>query len=83
MRWPPQAEPSMGNALSGGSTLVAATGEVRVETVAPRKLAAVRREVHAWCKAQGRVIAALSWELYGDWTDDESKLETTVFYLLK
>ncbi|HWP04662.1 MAG TPA: hypothetical protein VNN72_02920 [Polyangiaceae bacterium] len=51
--------------------------------MAPRKLAAVRREVHAWCKAQGRVIAALSWELYGDWTDDESKLETTVFYLLK
>ena len=167
---------SMGNALSGGSTLVMATGEVRVETVAPRKLAAVRREVqirdiarafkpaldevwkflgtqpglrneghnlflyhhgagrnapmtvdfgvevtrsfdpagevfatetpagqaavalhtgsyaslvtthdaiHAWCKAQGRVIAELSWELYGDWTDDESKLETTVFYLLK
>jgi len=39
--------------------------------------------IHAWCKAQNRVIADLSWEVYGDWIDDESKLETTVAYLLK
>ncbi len=117
-----QALSRLGNAPNGGNKLVMATGEVRLETVTPRKLAAVRREVairdiarafkpaldqtpagqaavalhtgsyaslvtthdaiHAWCKAQNRVIADASWELYGDWTDDESKLETTVFYLL-
>jgi hypothetical protein len=38
--------------------------------------------IHAWCAAQGRQIGGRSWEIYGDWTDDESKLETTVVYLL-
>jgi hypothetical protein len=39
--------------------------------------------IHAWCAANGRAIGAASWEIYGDWTDDEAKLETTVGYLLK
>ena len=38
--------------------------------------------VHAWRRANGRRIGAMSWEVYGDWTEDESKLETEIFYLL-
>lgn len=40
-------------------------------------------EIHAWCRANGRAIGAASWEVYGDWTDDVTKLETTIYYLLK
>lgn len=39
--------------------------------------------IHAWCSAHHRVIADASWEIYGDFTADESKLATTVAYLLK
>lgn len=35
-----------------------------------------------WCRDQGLALAGRYWEIYGDWTDDESKLETEVFYLL-
>jgi hypothetical protein len=39
--------------------------------------------LHAWCAANGRQIGAHSLEIYGDWSDDPSKLETTVQYLLR
>jgi effector-binding domain-containing protein len=38
--------------------------------------------IQAWCAAHGRRVGGKSWEIYGDWTDDESKLETTIAYLL-
>lgn len=38
--------------------------------------------IHSWCRENGRRIGAMSWEVYGDWTEDESKLETEIFYLL-
>lgn len=38
--------------------------------------------IHEWAKANGRTFAGTSWEIYGDWDDDPSKLETTVVYLL-
>jgi len=38
--------------------------------------------IHAWCRENGRRIGGMSWEVYGDWTEDESKLETEIFYLL-
>ena len=31
----------------------------------------------------GFAFLILSWEIYGDWSDDPSKLETTVAYLLR
>ena len=40
--------------------------------------AAIRRS----CKEQGHALAGPNWEIYGHWTDDESKLYTDVFYLL-
>ena len=38
--------------------------------------------IHAWAREQKRSFAGCSWEIYGDWTEDSSKLETAVLYLL-
>ncbi|MFT3726378.1 MAG: GyrI-like domain-containing protein [Terricaulis sp.] len=38
--------------------------------------------IHQWCAKNGKRIGGISWEVYGDWTEDESKLETEIFYLL-
>ena len=38
--------------------------------------------IHAWRAAHGREFAGVSWEIYGDWTDDPAKLEVCVVYLL-
>jgi effector-binding domain-containing protein len=46
------------------------------------KLAAAHEAINSWRVAAGRELGACSWEIYGDWTDDESKLETHVIYLL-
>jgi effector-binding domain-containing protein len=46
-------------------------------------LRATHEAIHAWAAAAGREFAGWSWEIYGDWTEDESRLETTVAYLLK
>ena len=46
------------------------------------KLAAAHDAIQAWRTATGRAFGACSWEIYGDWTDDEAKLETQVVYLL-
>jgi effector-binding domain-containing protein len=47
------------------------------------RLAETHQAIHDWCAAHGRRIAGKSWEIYGDWTDDESKQQTTVVYLLR
>ncbi|MCX7356916.1 MAG: GyrI-like domain-containing protein [Alphaproteobacteria bacterium] len=39
--------------------------------------------VHQWCEQNSKLIGGHSWELYGDWNADESKLETEIFYLLR
>lgn len=36
-----------------------------------------------WCRAHNRRQTGISWEVYGHWTDDESKLRTDIFYLLE
>jgi effector-binding domain-containing protein len=38
--------------------------------------------LHAWCDANERRIGKHSLEIYGDWSDDPAKLETTIQYLL-
>jgi effector-binding domain-containing protein len=38
--------------------------------------------VHRWCGANGYQLTRTRWEIYGDWNDDPSQLETEVFYLL-
>ena len=44
-------------------------------------LGAAHGAIHAWMKEHG-CNSPLSWEIYGDWSEDPAKLETTVFYLL-
>jgi effector-binding domain-containing protein len=39
--------------------------------------------LHQWCQAQRRNIGSHSLEIYGDWSEDAQKLETTIAYLLK
>lgn len=46
------------------------------------RLAAAHNALHSWRAATGRTFGAYSWEIYGDWIDDETKLETQVIYLL-
>lgn len=39
--------------------------------------------LHAWCKRERLQLASQSWELYGDWQQNESKLETGIFLRLQ
>jgi hypothetical protein len=45
------------------------------------KLAAAHEAINSWRALTGRA-SGCSWEIYGDWTDNEEKLETQVVYLL-
>jgi effector-binding domain-containing protein len=38
--------------------------------------------IHRWCRTQNLRLSGPSWEVYGHWTDEESKLRTDVYYLL-
>ena len=60
-------------------------GEVATTThVGPYQgLPAAHNAIHAWCAANGKQIGWASWEIYGDWTEDEAKLETQICYLLR
>jgi effector-binding domain-containing protein len=73
----------------------APSGEVRpVETPAGEvamavhvggydRMAETHDAIHRWAAAHGRAFAGRSWEIYGDWSDDPSKVETTIMYLLR
>ena len=47
------------------------------------ELAAAHQALHQWCAAHGRTIGANSLEIYGDWSEDPQRLETTIEYLLR
>jgi len=47
------------------------------------ELGAAHAAVVDWCRAHGREKAGASWEVYGHWTEDETRLRTDVFYLLQ
>ena len=47
------------------------------------KLGAAHEAINSWRAATGREFGAFSWEIYGDWDADETKLETQVIYLLR
>lgn len=36
-----------------------------------------------WCRERGLDRADVVWEVYGDWHEDESRLETEVYHLLR
>jgi effector-binding domain-containing protein len=46
------------------------------------RLGDTHRAVVTWCEAEGYRPSDVSWECYGDWTDDPAKLETTIGYVL-
>lgn len=35
--------------------------------------------LHTWCSDRALALTGQSWEVYGDWTDDPSRLETGLF----
>lgn len=46
-------------------------------------LPAAHRAIREHCIKERRARAGPCWEVYGHWTEDESKLVTEVFYLLR
>jgi effector-binding domain-containing protein len=46
------------------------------------RLGATHDAIHAWAAVHGVTFAGKSWEVYGDWTEDVTRLETRVEYLL-
>ena len=47
------------------------------------ELSGAHQALRDWCRANGRNIGAHSLEIYGDWSEDPEKLETTIQYLLR
>ena len=45
-------------------------------------IGATHEAIHRWAVEQGEKFAGKSWEVYSDWTDDVTKLETKIEYLL-
>jgi effector-binding domain-containing protein len=46
------------------------------------RLGETHNAIHAWAAANKMTFAGKSWEIYRDWSDDPTKLETRVEYLL-
>jgi effector-binding domain-containing protein len=46
-------------------------------------LPGAHQAIRIWCKQHGHRFAGPSWEIYGHWTDDLTKLRTDLYYLLK
>jgi effector-binding domain-containing protein len=47
------------------------------------KIPDAHQALHRWCEANGRKIGDHSMEIYGDWSNDPEKLETTIVYFLR
>lgn len=47
------------------------------------KLGAAHDAVIDWCRRHGRRRAGVRWEVYGHWTNDESRLRTDIYHLLE
>jgi len=37
----------------------------------------------AWCRANNRLLAGPSWEVYGHWHEDPAQLRSEIYYLLR
>jgi len=47
------------------------------------QMAASNQALRKWIDDGGHVVKGPSWEVYGDWNDDPSQLETEIYYLLE
>jgi len=75
--------PFVGEGDVGCVTTPAGEAAVVVHRGPYAKLAAAHEALRQWCAANGRTVGSHSLEIYGDWSDDPQKLETTIEYLLK
>ena len=53
-----------------------------VHTGPYERMSDTHNAIHAWAVENNMTFAGKSWEVYGDWTDDPTKLETRIEYLL-
>jgi hypothetical protein len=76
----------MPNPLTHGEVVASRTPSGRVAHAAHigaySRLGEALKAICDHCSTHGLALAGPSWEVYGHWTDDESKLRTDVFYLL-
>jgi effector-binding domain-containing protein len=72
---------------SDGRVICSATPAGTVATTAHigpyHLLSGAHGAILKWCADHHRALAGPSWEIYGHWDDDPTKLRTDVFYLLK
>ncbi|HTS37933.1 MAG TPA: GyrI-like domain-containing protein [Candidatus Solibacter sp.] len=47
-----------------------------------QRMGETHQAIHAWAATNKCTFAGKSWEIYGDWTDNPSELETRIEYLL-
>ena len=48
-----------------------------------RGIPPVHCAIQNWARANGHQLAGPNWEIYAHWNEDESKLRTDIYYLLK
>ena len=75
-------EPTDGSPVVS-STLPAGPVATTVHRGSYARIGEAHEAVIRWCHANGHALAGPRWEIYGDWHDDESRLETEVVYLLR
>lgn len=46
-------------------------------------LGAAHAAVVSWCRAEGHALDAVSWEVYGHWSDEPASRRTDVFHLIR
>ncbi len=39
-------------------------------------------DLNAWCLEHKHALSGMSWEVYGDWVDDQTKLVTDIYFRL-
>jgi effector-binding domain-containing protein len=64
------------------SVLPGATVARTVHRGSYEHLADAHQAVHSWCADNGYGVTGVRWEVYGDWHEDESRLETEVAWVL-
>ena len=45
-------------------------------------ISAAHMDLNAWCAQHDHALAGTSWEIYGDWVEDQSKLVTDIYFRL-
>ncbi len=68
---------------SGGNSATPAGTVATAAHIGPYdQLGQAHQAIHKWVRENNRRIAGVSWEVYGHWTDDPTKLRTDIYYLL-